>query len=407
VPQSERDVLVERLGRYPVERYPVQHATTQFHLAAVLLHAGETAAAAHALTSSRAVFARAGMALEAAKATLMLGVAHRTAGQLDAAADAFLEAEQALARLDAPAERGAAAYNLGLVRQDSGDRAGAHAAWATAREALLDAGQPAQAAAAARDHGASLLADDRAQDALPLLQQAAALAERAGDDPGTAAAANVLGLAHLATGDAASAVQVLRRALGFAPRTVRPAEHAMVKANLALAHEQAGNAPRARLCAVQALAVPDAAAPVRAQAQALLARLPGSPALDLRAVLDAEDPQEWAPAVREEALRTAGLPEQRRAMVRALLDGVLADPDGGHARAQVLWAVVLELPPRPYDGLVQAVVDGVSGRSQPDEERLRGVLCSALARLPMPQWQRLVASLNAEAGAAGQPATWR
>ena len=400
-------MLLERLGRYPAERYPVQHATTQFHLGSVLLHAGELPESVAALQVAQTVFARAGMRLEAGKSMVMLGVAHRTAGRLDDAAQALTSAADVLAGLDAAAERGAAAYNLGLVRQDAGDRPGAHAAWAAAREELLSAGHPAQAAAAARDHGASLLAAGEVDEALPLLAQAAALAERAGDDPGTAAAANALGLAHLAAHDASAAVGVLRRALAFAPRAVRPADHAMVKANLALAYEHAGNTPRARLAAVQALGLPAAAAPVRAQARALLARLPGRSTDDLLAVLAAEDRDQWAPLVREEAVRTADAPAERRALVRALLDGVLAHPDTAYDRAQVLLEVVLELPPRTYDVLVAAIVEGCAGRSSQDDERLRVVFGSALARFAIPQWQRLAASLNAAADAAGLPAGWR
>lgn len=405
--QSEQAVLLERLGRYPRDRYPVQHATTQFHLGSVLLHAGDLPAAVDALTVAQAVFTRAGMRLEAGKATVMLGVAHRSAGRLEDAAQEFTAAGQVLADLEAPAERGAAAYNLGLVRQDAGDAAGAHAAWGAAREEFLSAGYPAQAAAAARDHGGSLLAAGDVAAALPLLTQAAALAERAGDDAGTAAAGNALGLAHLAARDAASAVEVLRRALSFAPRTVRPADHAMVRANLALAYEQAANPSRARLSARQALAVPSAAPPVRAQAHALLTRLPGGATDDLLAVLDAEERAQWVPLVREEAVRTADLPDEQRMLVRALLDSVLTRSDTAYDRAQVLLEVVLELPPRTYDGLVAAIVDGCARRSPEDEERLRAVLSSALARFAIPQWQRLAAGLDTAAQDAGLPAGWR
>jgi tetratricopeptide (TPR) repeat protein len=407
VPRSEQEVLLERLSRHPPGRYPVQHATTQFHLGSVLLQAGQLPAALQALSVARWLFARAGLRLEAAKATLMEGIAHRSAGNLPLALAAFTAAEAELAALDASPERGAAAYDLGLVRQDLGDRDAAHRAWATAREAFLAGGHRAQAAAAARDHGASLLAAGDAAAAVPLLEQAAALAERAGDGPGAAAAANVLGLAHLAVQDSAAAVRVLRRALAFAPRATRPADHALVKANLALAHEQEGDLPRARLAAVQALSIPSADAAVRGQAQSLLARLPGRPSDDLLAVLDVEDQDAWLPLVREEAVRTADLPDDRRALVRALLDSLLARPETAYDRAQVLLAVTLELPPRAYEGLVAAVVGGCSGRPRQDEERLRAVLSSALARFAVPQWQRLAASLNAAAEQAGEPAAWR
>ena len=406
--QPEQESLVDKLARYPVDRYPVQHATTQFHLGSALLHAGETQPALEALTVAGSVFARVGMRLETGKATVMLGVGLRTAGRLEEATEAFTTAGQILAAADAPAEQAAAAYNLGLVLQDRHDLEAARAAWDRARELFLAAGYPARAGAAARDHGASLLTSGDVPAALALLEQAAALAERAGDDPGTAAAANILGLAHLAAGDAVSAVAVLRRALAFVPRSVRAADHAMVKANLALAHEQAGDRSRARLAALQAAATPAAAAPVRAQAQEVLARLPGDASQDLLSVLDREAREQWVLTVREEVMRAVELPAADRcALVRGFLDGVLARPEAAHALVETLFSVVLELPPRPYTLLVESVVAACAGPPAEEVERLHAVLGSAMARFAMPQWQRLVASLNAAAESAGQPATWR
>lgn len=405
---SEQDVLRERLTRYPPDRYPVQHATTQFHLGSALLHAGQPAAALQALATAQQVFSSSGMRLEHAKATVMVGVAHRTAGSPAQAVQALRAARAALVDLDAPADRAAASYNLGLVLQDCADAPGAHEAWEEARELFLVAGHPVQAAAAARDHGASLLADGEPGAALPLLEQAAALAERSGDDAGTAGAANVLGLAHLAAGDAGAAVTVLRRALGFAPRSVRPADNAMVKANLALAWEQDGRPARARLTAVQALAVSEAPPPVRVQARELLQRLGGASSGDLLEVLDEESSQEWPPIVREEVVRATALPSMERvSLLRSFFDGLLLRPSRSYDLAEALLQVVLELPPRPYALMVQAMVSAGAGRPQEDVDRLRAVVGSALARFAIPQWQRLAASLNDAATAAGHPAGWR
>jgi tetratricopeptide (TPR) repeat protein len=408
VAQVEQESLVDRLARYPVERYPVQHATTQFHLGSALLHTGQAAPALAALSVARDVFTAAGMQLETGKATLMQAIALRAAGRPEEAVTTFRTAGELLAPLDQPVEQAAVAYNLGLVLQDLADHDGAHAAWTRARELFLAAGYPAQAGAAARDHGASLLTRGDVAGALPLLEQAAALAERAGDDSGTAAAANVLGLAHLAAQDPAAAVGVLRRALAFVPRTVRPADHAMVKANLALAHEQAGDRARARLAALQAGAVSSAAAPVRAQAQEVLSRLPGRPADDLLTVLDDEDREQWDAVVREEVLRAVDLPDAGRcAVVSGFLDGVLARPESSYTLAETLLGVVIELPPRSYSLLVEALVAAFALRPEDEAERLQAVLSSAMARFAMPQWQRLAASLNTAAQASGQPATWR
>jgi len=408
VAPPEPESLLDRLARYPVERYPVQHATTQFHLGSALLHAGDTPPALDALRTAQQLFSAAGMQLETAKATLMLGVGQRAAGQLEEAAAAFRAAADTLALVDQPAEQAAATYNLGLVLQDRNDLDGAHAAWTRAQELFLAAGYPAQAAAAARDLGGSLLTAGEIPAALSMLEQASALAERAGDDVGTAAAANALGLAHLAASDAPAAVAVLRRALAFIPRSVRPADHAMVKANLALAHEQAGDPPRARLAARQAYAVTSAAVPVRRQTQELLQRLPGSASDDLFAVLDEEDREQWFAVVREEVLRAVELPAAARVeFVRDFVDGFSARPDTSYALAETLLGVVLELPPPTYALVIDALVAACAGRSEDDVAGVQAIVGSAMARFPIPQWQRLAASLNNAAEAAGQPPTWR
>ncbi len=405
--QSERELLGERLGRYPAERYPVQHAATQFHLGSALLLAGDFIPAAGALRAARDMFEQAGMRLEKAKANVMLGAALRADGRRDQAVAAFSAACADLAQLDQPAEQAAASYNLGLVLQDSGERGGARAAWASAYTLFLTAGYPGQASAAAREHGVSLLTTGDVTAAVGLLQNAVALAERAGDEPAMGSAANTLGLAHLAAQAPAPALVALRAALGAFPRSTRPADHAMVKANLALAHEQAGAPARARLAARQALAVPGAAAPVRAQATQLLARLSGSPDQDLFTVLDAEPREQWVPVLREELLRAAELTAgQRCTAVGGFLDGVLARPGASRDLAESLLQVVLELPPRTYQLFVSALVDACAGRPDADAERLRTVISSALARFAVPQWQRLAASLNAAAQVAGAPATW-
>lgn len=403
---TEQEDLTARLRRFPVDRYPVQHATTQFLLGSERLHAGDPNAALAALTAASDVFDQIGMRLEQAKADVMLGIGLRTAQRRSEAVAAFVRAETALAALDAPTEQAAAAYNLGLVRQDDGDLPGAYDAWQRARDLFLAAGYPAQAAAAIRDQGAALLSDGHPDDALPLLEQAFDLAERSGDEAGVGAAANALGLAHLAVGDTAAAVGALRRSLGAFPRAMRPGDHAMVKGNLALAYEQAGDDARARLAARQSLAL-TAPPPVRVQAQELLARLPSDDD-DLWQVLDEEVSEAWPGVLREELLRGLDLGEgPRHLVVRRFLEGLLDRPGRFYELAECFLQVVLELPPRPYAQLLEAVVAGCADQSEASADRLRSVLGSAMARFAMPQWQRLVASLNDAALAAGQPATWR
>lgn len=408
VTQSEQEVLTERLDRYPPDRYPVQYATTQFHLGSVLLNSGDALAALVSLSVARDVFARVGVRLEAAKAGMLGGVALRAVGRIPEARASFTAAVSDFAALDQFAEQAAASYNLGLVCQDLGDSGGAYTAWSTARELFLTVGYPAQAAAAARDHGGCLLADGDVAAATSLLREAVALAEHAADTAGLGAASNILGLAHLSADDPAAAIAALRSALACFPRSVRPADHAMVKANLALAYEQAGELPRARLAARQALALSSAAAPVRRLAREVLARLPGPEYVALLAVLDIEDPDHWQPTIREEVLRLAeSSAVERNREIRGLLDGLLARPGACYDLAESLLAIVLELPPGSYATLVTALVAGTGGRAEQDAERLRSVFGSAMARFALPQWQRIAASLNAAATAAGEPAQWR
>lgn len=405
---TERDALSARIAQHPADRYPAQHATSQFHLGALLLQSGETAGAMAALTAARELFGRIGMRVEQAKAAVMLGVALRSAGRPAEAEPAFTTAATDLAALDQPAEQAAASYNLGLVRQDLGRLAEACDAWIVARELFLAAGYPGQAATAARDHGACLLAAGHPAKAVPLLEQAARLAEVAGDLPGIGAAANVLGLARLACGEPEGAAEALRAAVGAFPRTVRPAEHAMAKANLALAYAEAGLTARARLAAVQALAVPQADPAVRAQAQALWQRWPGDVVEDLQTVLDDSPQEQWVALLREEVLRAGDLPApQRDAVVRGVLAGVLSRPGVAYDVTESLLHVVVELPPRAYAQMVASVVAGTADRPQDETVRLHAVFASAMARFAMPQWQRLAAALNEAAAAAGQPQEWR
>ncbi len=410
---AEPESLTARLLRFPADRYPVQHATTSFHLGAQLLQAGQNAAALAALGDARSGFLAAGMRLEVAKTDLMAGIALRGVGRLDDAAQSFTAAADVFEELTQPAEQAAARYNLGLVQQDAGRTAPAREAFARAQALFREAGQPAAAAGAARDHGALLLTEGDSASALPLLRQAlvlaeGALTEGAGDQAGAGAAANTLALALLAAAQPQQAAEAARRAVAAFPRTVRPAEHAMAKANLALAYEQSAQRARARLAARQVLAVGGIDVPVRAQASALLERLPGEADADLAAVLEDEPVVQWVALVREELVRALALSDDGcREVVRGVLAAVLALSDSAYDVAEALLGAMLEQPPRAYARLLAAVEDGCVASAEQDQDRLRSVLSSALARFAIPQWQRAAAGLNDAAVAAGRPESWR
>lgn len=406
---SEQDVadLRTRLERYPAHRYPVQHATAQFHLGTVLLQTGAVADALIALTVAEEGFAATGLALERAKATNMHAVALRTSGAAAAAVERFAAAAIEFGALEHPVEQAAATYNLGLASLDAGNSKQATTAFARAAEWFLGCGRVAEAGAATRERGVLLLAQGELGPAVEALFEASELAFRGGDTVGGGAAANALGLARLASSDTGGAIAAFQDALGAHPRSVRPAEHAMAKANLALAHERAGDTARAVLAALQALGVSAVPGPVRAQAQQLLARLPAPSGGELFAVLDEEPEQRWAVLVREEVLRwSEASPRVRADACAAWVREQLARSGRGPELAESLFSALLELPPAAYERIVRAIVVAVGERGEQDAERFRAAMRSGMARFPMPQLQRLAATFDRIAAECDQPVAW-
>lgn len=403
------DELSARLDRYPAERYPVQHATAQFHLGSALAGLGRLDEARRALTLARTLFAADRMPVEHAKVRNALGALARMAGRLDEAEAEFSAAAQEFARQGLRAERGAAEFNLGLLRRDRHDDEAALPALRLARE-LFDPHQtPAESAAAAREIAACLLTLGRPDEAKDLLAEAAPLAARAGDAAGFGAIANLSGLAALALDDPPGAVESLTAALAAQPRSVRPAEHAMVKANLALAHERGSAPARARLAAAQALAVPEAAEPVKALAAAILSRV-GASACALPAVLDETGQDHWPALLRDELTRWADLPDDTRADAAAAWVAAVTERPTVMVEWTHAWlGALLELPGPVVAILVGASADGLAALARDDHdtvETFREVLCRAMVRFPDPQWMRLRGLFTAAATERGLAGSW-
>jgi tetratricopeptide (TPR) repeat protein len=391
------DEFEQRVARYPAERYPVQHATAQFHLGVALTNAGAPEEGRRALERAVDLFAQAGLAAERAKALNALGAALRDVGDAEGAARAFAEAAEAFAERQLPLEEAAALFNVGLVRRDPEPLRRARA--------LFEEGNAvAQTAAAARELGAVLLELGEVEEAAAALDEAATLADRAGDEAGRGGAANALGLARLAAGRTNEAVELFRAAAAAHPRSVRPAEFAMAKANLALAYEQAGDAPRARLAARQALGIASVRVPVAvaAQAEGVLARL-GPIGDDLGLVLEAAPAEQRAAIVREEVVRSSDAPPAQRS-----LDGVfwvetqLARPE----LAEPWLAALLELPPPAMEDVIRSVLAALPGRTPAHAERFRLDVVAATARFHVPQLERLRATFERMAAELGQDETW-
>jgi len=399
--------LRERVARYPADRYPVQHATAQFHLGAHLAHVGRTEEAELSLRAAASLFDPRWLPAEHAKALNALGAALRAQGRLEEASHVLSRAADVFSAHDQHLEEGAARFNHGVVRRELGLPDDAVAELDRAR-ALLDAARvPVQAAAARRELAAALLERGDAASAAAASADALTLSERCGDRMGAGAAANVLGLAHLAVGREDAAIAAFRTAVAAHPRTVRPAEFAMAKANLALAHERAGDAPRARLAARQALAVVEAPAAVRAQASAITARRGPGVVGDLLTVLDDEPAERRSVVLREELTRWADADEgERRAEVAAWIDGLLARPVAALELAEAWVGVLLELPPDAMERLIGATVESLAHRAREDRDRFRADVSMAMARFPVPQLLRLKDSFDRVARGRGEEPAW-
>lgn len=384
--------LRDRLARYPAERYPVQHATAQFHLGGLLVASNRIDEARAALIRASELFSPERMPVEHAKALNTLGAAHRLSGDLDRAEQCFTLAELRFAEAGLPLERGAAAFNRGLVCRQRDDETAALRWFRQAAELLDPEAAPAEAAAAARETAASLLATGQPQAALDALAPASAHAEASGDVAVRGTVANLTGLAHLALDAPGEAIDAFTLAVAANPRGIRPGEYAMAKANLARACENAGLPDHARLAAAQALGVPDAAEPVRAQATGVLDRL-GRRACALPEVLDTVAEDNWPPLLREELARWADLSEpERRDAASAWIDGQLARPSASTALAEAWLGGLLELPPEAMETLIRSTLVALAGRDAEDAddtESFRATVSSAMIHFHVPQWLRL------------------
>jgi tetratricopeptide (TPR) repeat protein len=364
------DSLEERVRRYPAERYPVQHATAQFHLGVALANAGRTSEAEQALQAAVLYFDRAVLPLEHAKALNALGAALRGNGRLDEAASAFRQAAAVFASSGERRERGAAMFNLGLVERQR-ERPDDAAACFTQAAQLLGAAR----GAALRELGGLLLERGEVAAATAVLEDAISSHAEVGEELAYGAAANALGLAHLAVGRTDDAIVAFRDALGAYPRTTRPHEFAMVKANLALAYEDAEDLPRARLAARQALSVREPPTAVTAQARAVLAR--NGPVTDDVLVVLADEPAErWPLVLREEVA------QWKRGDAEAL---VTASPSPDLIEAWL--GALLELPPGEMERAIETTLLVADGRFV---EAVRAVL----PRFHHPQMLRLEAAFG-------------
>ncbi|MDP9377644.1 MAG: tetratricopeptide repeat protein [Actinomycetota bacterium] len=409
--------LEERLRRFPAKRYPVQHATAQFHLGVALVESGDLVRAEAALAAAAANFDPRALSVEHGKALNALGAVLRLAGRHGEALPILVRAVATFEAGGGMAEQGAALFNLGLVRREAGDLEGAANALTESRGRFEAARSPQAAAGAARELGVVHLGGGDLDAARRALEDAVELAGAAGDEALAGDAANVLGLVELAADRPQAALDAFSAAVGAHPRGVRPQGYAMAKANLALAQERAGEPTAARVSARQALGVPDAPAPVRSQAAEVFARLtrqpgldggPSSAGADAVALMEAEPPTRRARIVREELARWLDRdPDGLRGEAGEWIDAQLERHGTASDLAEELLAGLLELSPAEMERIIRAIVGALSARPPGDQAQFRAQVAMAAARFHVPQLLRLRDAFNAIAAEEGEPATWR
>lgn len=399
--------LRERVGRYPPARYPVQHATAQFHLGATLTELGDIEAAVAALSRAVELFDPALLPAEHATAANALGVARRTQGRLDAAAEAFRRAQDGFERAARGPERAAALHNLGLVEMQRGRPQAAAGCFEQALRAFAGAHQPAGAAASSRELGAAQLAAGELDAAAATLTEACDRSEQTGNPAGVGAASNLLGLVHLASGRTGDAVEAFRRSAAANPRRVRPEGYAVAKANLALAYQRAGDSLRARFAAGQALAVPgiaEAARAVALEAAGGTEPVPGA----LGELMAAEDAEVWPGLARDELGRWLDLGRGALdAEAEAWVEALVARPDQAAGKLAAWFGVLLELPTQSMTALLRPVLAALGHREPAEQERFRRTSARAMASFAVPQLMRLHDTIEGLAVEVGLAGSWR
>lgn len=389
---SSLERLSRALQRFPLDRYPVKHASIQRRLGAALAAEARWDEAARAFGLALGAYGE-DLPVERAETLNILGAVLRELGDLDRAAASFREAISLLEGADAGARAGFAWHNLGLVLRDQGETSTALLAFRSAAALFPPSDQPAGLAATLRELGSSLLEQGELVPALPLLERAVHLAAAGGDRVGLGAATNVLGLIKLAMGDGDGAVAAFTESASAHPLSLRPAAHAMAKANLALAEETTGDKDRARQSAHHALSISESPEAVVAQAKAVLDRL--GTAYDLHRILDELPEGRWEGMLREEIGHWARVAEEDRAeLAGSWISGQERRRAGAERRQEALFAAMLELPPAAFDLVAASLVETALSLEEGTRAWFFDLCSRAAARFHIPQMSRLEVALT-------------
>lgn len=387
---STAATLRQRLADRPADRFPIDHATTRYHLGLVLASADDLGGAEESLVEAARLFEHR-LPVEWARTLNALGAVLRAGNRPHTAEAAFRHAARVFGEHRLHLDHAAATFNLGLAVLDQGRHEEA-ARWFEQAGSHFPAGAaPVQRSAARREQGAALLLLERPAEALEALQEARELAETASDPDGVAAAANVAGLALLELDRAEEARSAFATSLANAPAATRSGVHAMARANLALACERTGDHRRARFLARQVVTMPAVETAVSDMAREILLRVGDRPGGLVRLLLDAPA-DEHVPLVRAEMGRWSRLDEVRlEAEIAAWIDEQPTDRSSRAAVAEPWLAALLELPPPQLDRIAAAVNAALVTRPAEVAEPFRAGVSAAMVRFHQPQWRRLQA----------------
>lgn len=380
--------LRRRLRERPADRFPIDHATTRYHLGVALAARDDLDGAEESLVEAAHLF-EGRLPAEWAKVLNALGAILRARGRPGAAEDAFGHAARVFGEQGLALDEAAAWFNLGLVTLDQGAVETARQWFEQAAGGFPADTAPLQRSAALREQGGAVLVLGRAEEALPLLQEARRLAETEPHPDTVAAASNVAGIALLELDRVDDARSSFAAAVANAPPGTRPEMQAMARANLALAYQLAGDRHRARLLARQVLTMPAAVAAVVDQAHEIIARVGDRPGGFVRLLLETPD-EERIPLTRAEMARWLRLDDRRRTReVGAWIDEQPSDRTSRASIAEPWLATLLELPPSDLTALADAVDTALRDRPAEDAEAFRTGVSAAMIRFHEPQWRRL------------------
>ena len=124
-------------------------------------------------------------------------------------------------------------------------------------------------------------------------------------------------------------------------------------------------------------------------------------------VIEDEPHERWPAVVREEIARWVDAPvADRRAEVRAWIDGQLARPESAGQLAAAWLGALLELPPEAMERVIRSALEALVDAGAGTSDRFRSELLRAAELFHLPQTLRLRESFDRVARQLGAEEAW-